>query len=1441
MVQILKRNKNQKTKLKASVFLLMFTMMSVISLMPILNTNTPIIPLEETEEVEDVPIKEITTELHISEVSVAPWWNGSFLYRKLINITNPSPEILVNHTVSIEINYSALEDEGKMNESLKDVRIVENNIEKKFFVKKDFPVQGNATIWFVINVSASTTDQDTFMYYGNNSVGFGSMLQSENPAGVLWYDFEEGTGFKALDSLGNYNASFGVTPTYSPGQVGSYSLQFDGTTDYLYIEDLFYDEPDQLYQLTATCWFKTSFSGSANYYDNWAFLDFDRSEYFNFYIRGDSGLVSFSTTPTSGGQDDFDGTTDYTDDAWHFAAIVYDGIDKYIYVDPDARNPEVKGYDGTGTAHPGEYLGGPSDLARYGFIADGSEADAENGVRNNFNFEGRLDEIRYFETALSNNEIYNIYKNYYASAMLNEEQIQKAQVTFIAKDVDGRIVPNAEISLYNDTGAGLVHIETKNTTSDGSVIFTNLDYSDYNVTVNYTLSSGLEAMVLNTTDWQTYRISTFTLTGLYHTWDLPLNMCSIDFEIVDWDKYAVNYGYVNVSDTSGSAVLESLPLDPNGEATFRWLNKSSYYYKLYYKNDDYNPVTTLLNQSDINRVSYMANDKEYSQRIKVNETAIAGAGTYQVIEYFYSNGSMTELSNKKILKANITLLNMDNYLDSVKIYYVDKDGGIFSGVADDHLIFENSSYRITDKSDLIQLDMRNPIRTASQLVTDDYEVYGIYIDVQGYNTTLCNGTITIDTIETLNVYNKTALAKIHIKVLDVTTFKPVPSVIVHVINGTVATGKSVVNLTTDASGMAYGKKNSDIGMWYLRKYPYNFTLEYFGQKNKPFSLNSTDPIQWMPVGNPTIYNYTLAQNSSIVFNLVMDPSKYITNFTESTGDTSATWGDTISYYVNFSSSTNGAAGPWTPITDADEVLCTVKDFDGIPVYSIAMTESPNGNYSIEFNSNVVSAGSSYVQYTVEITGYKENYGIPKAKTYNLKVFAVNTQMSLYNYSNTAQSIQNVTQYYNELINITVSYYISGSPTSRLGDASLDYSWDYGSGSSIGEDILYDNFYSVEVNTSTAPTTATYGIDITINLENYTTGQITVYMIILPRTTKINELHLTTPATTSLLHISKDVWIEDAYNFTFVYNDTTLSNNVRIADLETANYYWYKLDVNGTPITDPSHNIDLYMYNTSIYSLDFNTETLDIGDYAIFVTFQKNNYEVRNAFIDLTIKKRTIGYSLNATSLVGTQVSIVKGVQVIITLDLTDQSRDGTALIGAKINLTIGLFEYEFTDNGDGTYTLLFNTTGIDAFFMPSTFTGTINITIENYVSLEMPLTIVVGMDEIFPGVPLFWFVLIVGMSAIFIGGYGTMKYIAYKRIPEFIKKVTKMRKSIKSGKSVPAGLVSETKTEYMLKTIGDKWRDIGLSLENIVGYKPAKKLAEIKGEPEMPEERGGVD
>ena len=179
---------------------------------------------------------------------------------------------------------------------------------------------------------------------------------------------------------------------------------------------------------------------------------------------------------------------------------------------------------------------------------------------------------------------------------------RSATVSVFVNDVDGRRVPNAEVTLWN--GSEILTIpgigEFIQTTNDnGYTAFTNVPFGQYNITVNYTLQSGLYEEIVY--DSRTIVNGEVEFVGLFTNVTLYTDLWTIDFEVVDVDGVPLNYGYIQVNDSV--EVLETLTLDAQGKATFRWLNRSEYYYMVYYDNVDYNIENpTLIDFNTISRV-----------------------------------------------------------------------------------------------------------------------------------------------------------------------------------------------------------------------------------------------------------------------------------------------------------------------------------------------------------------------------------------------------------------------------------------------------------------------------------------------------------------------------------------------------------------------------------------------------------------------------------------------------------------------------------------------------------------------------------------------------------------------------------------------------------------------------------------------------------------------
>jgi hypothetical protein len=212
-----------------------------------------------------------------------------------------------------------------------------------------------------------------------------------------WYD--SAVGDSVVGTGSNYQTPFLTSSQtfYVSATDTNTALEFDGTNDYVALNKS-YNAAGVIPLLTVEAWVNTSVGGLSDVYGNWSIVDFDRSEYYNVFINGNTGEVGFSTTATSGGIDDFYSGATVNDGFWHHIVAVYDGVDKIIYVD---------GVEAARKNNPHSGVGLGTGTTRFGIVGDGSEAAGFNGGRNNRYYDGWVDELRIWNDVRTPSEIMN--------------------------------------------------------------------------------------------------------------------------------------------------------------------------------------------------------------------------------------------------------------------------------------------------------------------------------------------------------------------------------------------------------------------------------------------------------------------------------------------------------------------------------------------------------------------------------------------------------------------------------------------------------------------------------------------------------------------------------------------------------------------------------------------------------------------------------------------------------------------------------------------------------------------------------------------------------------------------------------------------------------------------------------------------------------------------
>ncbi|NRD22933.1 T9SS type A sorting domain-containing protein [Winogradskyella litoriviva] len=308
---------------------------------------------------------------------------------------------------------------------------------------------------------------------------------SQSPGGVgksdmsMWVrgDFgvnDNGTLTWADDSgLGNelYQSTADSKPTQSSAINFNSTFTFDGADDRLAISNLNYASNTTINQLYGFVIYKTDVN-SSSFNGNWSFVDFDRSESFNFYVHGDGRLAM---SYQSDGIQDLVANTASNDNSAHIGTFIFNNLE---------TNESVMRLDGN-VDYSEDVTTNPilTTSNRYGFVGDGSEAATENGTANNVNYDGEIAEIIFYEeNSLTAEEIhkiesylavkYGITLNQNIGSYVNSSNTVIWNNTAYWNDVAGVI---------NDSSVGAINQKVAQSNSNnGLIISSSNDYTSLN-------------------------------------------------------------------------------------------------------------------------------------------------------------------------------------------------------------------------------------------------------------------------------------------------------------------------------------------------------------------------------------------------------------------------------------------------------------------------------------------------------------------------------------------------------------------------------------------------------------------------------------------------------------------------------------------------------------------------------------------------------------------------------------------------------------------------------------------------------------------------------------------------------------------------------------------------------------------------------------------------
>ncbi|MFW9875614.1 MAG: hypothetical protein ACFFG0_21130, partial [Candidatus Thorarchaeota archaeon] len=461
------------------------------------------------------------------------------------------------------------------------------------------------------------------------------------------------------------------------------------------------------------------------------------------------------------------------------------------------------------------------------------------------------------------------------------------------------------------------------------------------------------------------------------------------------------------------------------------------------------------------------------------------------------------------------------------------------------------------------------------------------------------------------------------------------------------------------------------------------------------------------------------------------------------------------------------------------------------------------------------------EYTVRFSVTKENY-VYTIK--DLELIVLNRPTLLNSSTEFFRSFEQI--YAMESINFTFLYVdnLTYQPITNLDQQT--YVWEYydeeGQVIETGRGNLFTegDFYVLDLNTEKLKL-GEYLVVVTLSKENHDYKNAIITLVVLERPTLINGSY-------DLGVIQKNIYIGEEVNFLFSYIDTV--SNVNITNLSTQSYIWKEFNEIGQEIDNGTGLLVLNADN--FYVLDFDTETRNPSTYELTVMLDKENYTSKSATVLLTINRRSFAYSLSA-NFKNNQINVVKGKKVAIVIYVVDLTRNNMNLTGAIIQLTIGNNIYTFEEIGAGLYQYELSTKNVDAFFTSKTLTGSILITKQGFNSEELSITIVVEMEELFPGVPLFYVILAVSIVAPLVGSIVGYRLYKNAKIPTFVKRVRSMKKAIEGNKSISESLLYRAKEVFIGERVKDMWDRIDISIENTFGIRLEKKI--IKAEKKISE------
>ncbi|NHJ86090.1 MAG: hypothetical protein FK734_11560, partial [Asgard group archaeon] len=1179
---------------------------------------------------------------------------------------------------------------------------------------------------------------------------------------ALLTHFDENSGTTLSDSsAAQITGTFSGAPLWTDGII-NYALDFDGVDDFVTFPNALQD-PGQPFdisstQWTFTCWINPDLlSSAATNHGTQNVFAAKASDAYNdnfeigvHYVTATSGNIHVYLDTNNGNtQMDF-GPTDaiQTNGGWYFIALVYDGSTGDIKV----RIQDQWYSDGStwGAGHMSN--------------ADGSPFSIGCSEHSDRFFNGQIDELAIYSTVLSDEEI-ETYK--YCSASSTIATITEIEVgdVFSSYEVDWNVIFDMHISdictFYYDYNLWnierTIYFEDAFDGSDTLAQMTALNtYYDF---------SSLQ----DNEDFYYFYDGKSELDGLGYD-DFVVENYTIIHDPIHSSKYTLGI-FINSYNLTGSDAINSDISYFNGTVTY---TDNSVLFTSGSINDFYNNIGGSDNSLTIDYWEF------------VDKTNITEGYTNDDMIGYFNNVSTSLKSSLKIY-----IYDQEGLFFNLEVVVKDHDGNIVP-YATVHLLNKTTQEELSNQNtDLTGSTKFYRLNNGTYTVNLTYDRYSPNI----LTSIAENVDVNLTEADTDTFGEKTLIINdVNLTSIEINLVRTVSDVPVENVDG------ANVTFAIDGSTIGYENTDSDgvaIFHWTNSSGPLgpnvSITAEWHGIPCTPLDH------PWDNNSNPAIVEFNFYQYQNLTIEYESDTTFVTRLYVNSTGSDDVMLGETFNIWVNFTQIEidSGIPQPEVPITDGSVTYNIKIGTLKINTITLSFGEIGSGNYSILINSSnpIQPGGASWessVTYTMEIIAYKAGYGTNQTSI----SFSLNDKESIltnlnatpiYTYWLNSFSLDVHYQGTDGLVDLNgaiVNYYVTSVPGLS------------GSLSPQGNGI-----YRLTLNTTLfpEPNGREYTIQIVANIKNYASQQVFPSVRIYDILTKINGTE-----SSEILTKEAEIFVGVAKTFYFNYTVALTGSGITSASVEKA----CKIT---NQATGDRYQKTLVHVSNGIWSLDIDSELLAPGIYSVQVRIQETNYEECIAIITLTVNKRI--FSTSAQNI----YSVVSGKTLEVRLKIID-SYDQSEITDIQFGnayIEFGghnwILEYQNSGENAGYYTTVIQNIPGNVLILPETQFMTLHIARDNFTTTNISIPISIGLVEIWPGMPLFWFLMVIGAIAAVAGSLGVYRYLQIRNIPKFVKKNKAMRKAINSKSKIGDNMLYPTKSEATVKLLGNKWDDIGLS------------------------------